>query len=137
MSVFCYNRQQINKLIYYSYKYLEKILYNCKNPYLIEPIYFYNGLNHNETCLYTNKNIRKDLLNYLDNRFKLNTQYLIWKNLYEDVYINEYTGIIKFLNLNNKSSMEILINMLKDKKKYLSQQNLIINELQKEYNQLK
>lgn len=123
------------QLLYEIDKYLNN-LNNSKNIYLIKPIFFYNGFNHNDLCLYTLKNLRTDVLNYLDNRFNMNTKYLIWEYLYDDVYINNYTGVIKFTNLNNISSCKILLNMLKEKKEYLSQNALIISDLENDYNLL-
>jgi len=136
MSITLYNSSIKYKLLNEIEKYLEN-LYNTKSSKkFLQPIYFYNGLNHNDLCLYTSKNLRKNVLNYLDYRFKMNTRYLIWKNLYDDVYINEYTGIIKFTNLNNNSSFRILLTMLEEKKEYLSENSLIMTELVKEYNSL-
>jgi len=136
MSIALSNSKIKYKLLYEVDKYLDD-LHNIKSSkYFLQPIYFYNGLNHNDLCLYTSKNLRKNVLDYLDNRFKMNTTYLIWKNLYDDVFINEYTGIIKFTNLNNNSSCRILLTMLEEKKEYLSENSLIMSELEKEYNSL-
>ena len=51
MSLCIFNNNLKYKLIYESQKYLND-LYNSKNIYLTPPIYFYNGLNHNELCIY-------------------------------------------------------------------------------------
>ena len=135
MSITLSNSKVKYKLLYEIDKYLDN-LHNTKNSkYFLQPIYFYNGLNHNNLCLYTSKNLRKNVLDYLDNRFKMNTTYLIWKNLYDDIYINEYTGIIKFTNLNNSSSCRILLTMLEEKKEYLSENTLILNAIIKNYNE--
>ena len=135
MSITLSNSKVKYKLLYEIDKYLDD-LHNTKNlKYSLQPIYFYNGFNHNDLCLYTSKNLRKNVLDYLDNRFKMNTEFLIWKNLYDDVYINNYTGIIKFTNLNNSSSFRILLTMLEEKKEYLSENSLIMNELIKDYNE--
>ena len=130
-----FNNKLKYKLLYEINIHLDD-LYNSKNRYLLKPIFFYNGLNHNDLCLYTLKNLRKNVLDYLDNRFNMNTKYLIWEYLYDDVYINNYTGIIKFTNLNNSSSFRILLTMLVEKKKYLSENILIMSELEKEYNSI-
>ena len=50
--------------------------------------------------------------------------------------MNEYTGIIKFTNLNNKSSYDILQNMLSEKKEYLNINYIIMKELCKEYDEI-
>jgi len=130
-----FNNKLKYKLLYEINIYLDD-LYNSKNTYLMKPIFFYNGFNHNDSCLYTLKNLRKNVLDYLDNRFNLNTKYLIWEKLYDDVYINNYTGIIKFTNLNNNSSCKILFSMLKEKKEYLSHNALIMSDLENDYNEL-
>ena len=116
-------------------KYLEDIT-KSDNKFLYKPIYFYNGLNHNDLCLYTDKNI-KNVLDYLKKKFNMNIKYLLWKELYNNVYINELTGIVKFINLNDKKSFDILLKMLDEKKTYLSEKSLIMSELVKEYNEFK
>ena len=68
-------------------------------------------------------------------KFKINTNFLTWKQIYDDVYINEI-GIIKFTNLNNKSSCDILQNMLNEKKEYLNINYIIMKELCKEYDEI-
>lgn len=134
MSICIFNNNLKYKLLYESENYLND-LYNTKNIYFTQPIYFYNGLNHNDSCLYTHKNI-KNVLNYLHERFKMNIKNLLWNQLNNNVYINELTNIVKFINLNDNNSCKILLDMLKDKKIYLSENNLIMTELLKDYNEL-
>jgi hypothetical protein len=135
MTQFIFNNELKYKLLYVIDIYLDNLC-NSKNIYLIKPVFFYNGFNHNNLCLYTQKNLRENVLNYLDNRFNMNTRYLIWEKMYDDVFINNYTGIIKFTDLNNNSSCNILLSMLKEKKEYLSEEALIITELENDYNKL-
>ena len=130
-----FNNKLKYKLLYEINIYLDD-LYNSKNTYLMKPIFFYNGFNHNDSCLYTLKNLRKNVLDYLDNRFNLNTKYLIWEKLYDDVYINNYTGIINFTHLKNNSSCHLLFSMLKGKKEYLSHNALIMSDVENDYNEL-
>ena len=135
MTQFIFNNELKYRLLYVIDIYLDNLC-NSKNIYLIKPVFFYNGFNHNNLCLYTQKNLRENVLNYLDNRFNMNTRYLIWEKMYDDVFINNYTGIIKFTDLNNNSSCNILLSMLKEKKEYLSEEALIITELENDYNKL-
>jgi hypothetical protein len=116
-------------------KYLEDIN-KSDNKFLCKPIYFYNGFNHNDLCLYTDQNI-KNVLDYLKKKFNMNIKNLLWKEIYNNVYINELTSIVKFINLNDKKSFDILLKMLDEKKNYLSKKSLIMSELVKEYNELK
>ena len=94
MTQFIFNNELKYKLLYVIDIYLDNLC-NSKNIYLIKPVFFYNGFNHNNLCLYTQKNLRENVLNYLDNRFNMNTRYLIWEKMYDDVFINNYTGIIR------------------------------------------
>lgn len=133
----CYFNKIIKiKLLYEIQKLLEDINNTKNNKYIINPIYFYNGYYHNDSCLYTENSLKKELLEHLYEKFKINSQFLIWTNLYDDVYINEYTGIIKFTNLNNKSSYDILQNMLNEKKEYLNINYITMKELYKEYDEI-
>jgi len=131
----CYFNKSIKfKLLYEIQKLLEDIN-NTKNNKYINSIYFYNGYYHNDSCLYTEDNLKKELLDNLYVKFKINTNFLTWKQIYDDVYINEI-GIIKFTNLNNKSSCDILQNMLNEKKEYLNINYIIMKELCKEYDEI-
>jgi hypothetical protein len=126
----------LNQILMYEIdNYLEDIN-KSDNKFLCKPIYFYNGLNHNDLCLYTDQNI-KNVLDYLKKKFNMNIKYLLWKEIYNNVYINELTSIVKFINLNDKKSFDILLKMLDEKKNYLSEKSLIMSELVKEYNELK
>ena len=133
----CYFNNSIKfKLLNEIEKILDNINNTKNNKYIINPIYFYNGYYHNDSCLYTEKTLKKDLLDILYEKFKINSHFLIWTKLYDDVYMNEYTGIIKFTNLNNKSSYDILQNMLSEKKEYLNINYVIMKELCKEYDEI-
>ena len=115
-----------------------------------KPIYFYNGPYHNKSCIYSEDKYIDELLPYITKRLKkhkdlkkfndiplrdyINSK---WKKLKEFVYVNTITTVVRFDNLNNKVSMDTLLELKKNIQPELSIDNKNLSKLKKEYDEMK
>jgi len=111
-----------------------------------KPVYFYKGPDHVKSCIYSDNQYNSELLPYLTKRLKkhkdlkkfndtplrdyINTN---WKKLKNFVYVNTITSVVRFDNLNNKISIDTLLELKKDIQSELCIDNKILLKLKKEY----
>ena len=114
-----------------------------------KPIYVYKGPDHVKSCIYSDNQYNNELLPYLTKRLKkhkdlkkfndiplrdyINSN---WKKLKKFVYINTITSVVRFDNLNNKISIETLLELKKDIQPEFCIDNKILLKLKKEYEKI-
>jgi len=111
-----------------------------------KPVYFYNGPDHVKSCIYSDNQYNNELLPYLTKRLKkhkdlkkfnniplrdyINSK---WKKLKKFVYVNTITTVVRFDNLNNKISIDTILELKKNIQPELCIDNKILLKLKKEY----
>ena len=114
-----------------------------------KPVYFYNGPYHVKSCIYSDNQYNNELLPYLTKRLKkhkdlkkfndiplkdyINSK---WKKLKQFVYVNTITTVVRFDNLNNKISIDTLLELKKNTQSELCIDNKILLKLKNEYEKI-